>query len=132
MKYLGVDYGSKRIGLAISEPNGSFAFPLSVISDFNSPKEASQRVLEIIKKEKIEEVVVGDSKDFSGNENKIMGEIKVFVEELKKEASLPVHMHPEVLSSMEADQIQGKTSMRDASAAAIILKSYLDKIKWKI
>src|SRR4051812_12955316 len=120
MKYLGVDYGSKRIGLAISDQSESFAMPFRVISDFDSVEEAVGQVVEICQKENIGEIVVGESKDFSQNENEIMKEIKVFVEGLN-DLKLPVHMHPEFLTSLEAEQIQGKNEMHDSSAAALIL-----------
>ena len=55
-----------------------------------------------------------------------MKEIIPFVEILKSRLNLPVHMHPEFLTSQEAERLQGKNDMHDASAAAIILKSYLD------
>ena len=131
MKYLGIDYGAKRVGFATSDPTESFAFPLSVFSEFDRLEDVTSEVVNICKKEKIDEIVIGESKDFSGNENKIMEEVKPLVKELKEKLKIPVHLHPEFLTSMEADQIQGKTSMRDASAAAIILKSYLDTINNK-
>ena len=54
-----------------------------------------------------------------------MTEIKPFVENLKK-LGLSVHLHPEFLTSAEAERLQGKNHMHDASAAALILKSYLE------
>ena len=71
-------------------------------------------------------VVVGESLNFEQKENTIMQEVKPFVEKLKTSLGLPVHMHPEFMTSQEAEQIQGKNEMHDASAAALILKSYLD------
>lgn len=118
-----MDFGSKRIGLAVSDESGSFAMPLKVVE--NSPKAVSE-IIEICKERKIDTVVVGESKNFKQEENEIMGEIKIFVETLKKESGLSVVLHPEFMTSAEAEQIQGKNDMLDASAAAIILKSYLD------
>ena len=123
MRYLGIDYGAKRVGLAISDESGGFAFPLTVLSN---SEDLLDEVGKICKENRIEEIVVGESMDFSFKENDIMKEIIPFVESLKKKLGLPVHMHPEFLTSKEARRLQGKNKMNDASAAAIILKSYLD------
>ncbi|MFZ2621496.1 MAG: Holliday junction resolvase RuvX [Minisyncoccia bacterium] len=123
MKYLGIDYGGKRVGVAVSDNTGSFAFPLVVLE---SSRDLILKIAEICAKNTIGEIVVGDSKDYSQKDNEIMKEIKPFAENLKKELKLPVHMHPEFLTSAEAERLQGKGEMHDASAAALILKSYLD------
>ena len=125
MKYLGVDFGSKRVGLAFSDDSNSFAFPLSVLQ--NNEKLLGE-VEKICKEKDIETIVVGESKDFSMVDNDIMLEVKPFVDELLKKG-FNVVTHPEFMTSQEAERLQGKNDMLDASAAAIILKSYLDKIK---
>ena len=72
------------------------------------------------------EVVVGDSKDFKGEDNTIMEEITPFVEKLREVLGVPVELHPEFMTSSQAERLQGKNDMLDASAAALILSSYLD------
>lgn len=126
MRYLGIDYGAKRVGIAISDEVGNFSFPHVVLD--NTP-ELLEELSKICKENKIEEIIMGESKNFSQEDNEIMKEIKPFVQDLKKEIGLPIHMHPEFLTSLEAEQIQGKNEMHDASAAALILKSYLDTIR---
>lgn len=123
MRYLGIDFGSKRIGLAISDESESFAMPLQVVE---SSEDVVSVICAICKDKNIGTVVVGESKDFSMKENEIMKKIIPFVEELKKQSGLPVVMHPEFMTSAEAEHLQGKNNMLDASAAALILKSYLD------
>ena len=123
MKYLAVDYGSKRVGLAVSDESLSFALPLSVLE--NSGNLINDIAL-ICQEKNIGEIVVGESQDFSMKDNDIMKEINSFVLELKKKLNLPVHLQPEFMTSVEAERIQGKNEMLDASSAAIILKSYLD------
>jgi putative Holliday junction resolvase len=123
MKYLGIDYGSKRVGVSVSDETGSFAFPVVVIENSENLVE---EIFDICRQKKIDQIVVGESKNFEMKENEIMREISPFVEKLKEKTKLPVVMHPEFLSSMEAKQLQGESNMLDASAAAIILKSYLD------
>ena len=107
----------------MSDEEGNFAFPLSVLEN------SANLVFDISKicfENKIGEIVVGESRDFAQKENDIMKEIRPFVKNLTQMANLPVHMHPEFLTSVEARQIQGENDMNDASAAALILKSYLD------
>ena len=123
MRYLGIDYGSKRLGVAMSDESGDFSYPLSVIDNSES---LLDEIVKICKENQIGEVVVGESRDFSQKENAIMQEIKPFVKNLSDKTGLPVHLHPEFMTSLEAERLQGSNSMNDASAAALILKSYLD------
>jgi putative Holliday junction resolvase len=124
MKYLGIDFGSKRVGIAVSDETSKLAFPHSVIpNDENLVGEIEK----IIKDEKISEVVIGESKDFKNMPNKIMIEIEKFKKVLEGKTKLPVSFELEFMTSGQAEQIQGKNDMNDASAAAIILQSFLDK-----
>ena len=83
-------------------------------------------IKKICEENNIGEIVVGESRDFSQKENDIMSEIKPFVKSLEENLGLPVHMHPEFMTSQEAERLQGKNLMHDASAAALILKHFLD------
>lgn len=123
MRYLGIDYGSKRIGVAVSDPSKTFATPLSVL---RNSSDLLPELGRICKDHDIEAVVVGESKDFSLRDNYIMKEIRPFVESLKNSLKLPVYLYPEFMTSSEAEHIQGRNEMHDASAAALILKHYLD------
>lgn len=123
-KYLGIDFGSKRVGLATSDDLGTMAFPHSVISN---DKNLLEEIEKIIKKENITDIVIGESKNFAGEPNKIMVEIEKFKNLLAGETKLNVFLEPEFMTSSQAELIQGKNSMHDASAAAIILQSFLDK-----
>ena len=123
MKYLGIDYGKKRVGLAVSDEKGQFSFPLSVLINCENLVDEIEK---ICRENNIEAIVVGESKNFEMKENEIMKEINPFVKSLEERLGLPVHMHPEFMTSQEAKQLQGKNNMHDASAAALILKSYLD------
>ena len=127
MRYLGIDFGSKRVGIAISDDTGKLAFPHSVIPNDN---ELLDKMLEIVKKENITEVVIGESKDFKNVPNKIMAEIEKFKKALEEKTKLKVYFEPEFMTSTQAKQIQGENDMHDASAAAIILQSYLDRISY--
>lgn len=126
MRYLGIDYGSKRVGVAVSDETKTFATPLIVLEN---TEDLITQIEKICKEQSIELIVVGDSKDFDFKENKIMEEIKPFVESLKSKLDIPIHMHPEFLTSQQAEHIQGKNEMHDASAGALILQSYIDTNK---
>jgi putative Holliday junction resolvase len=124
MRMLGVDFGTKRIGLALSDESGRFAFPHSVIEN-NS--RAVAVVVGICKKEDISKIVMGESLNFKGEKNAVMTEIEKFVESLRGEVRIPIEFQNEVLTSREASRVQGDNDMNDASAAALILKHYIDK-----
>jgi len=123
MKYLGIDYGTKRVGLATAE-TGGMAFPHSVIQ--NVPTLIAD-VLAICTKSSIGTIVIGNSLDNKNMPNAIMKKVIPFAEELKKHSGLPVVFMNETFSSREATHLQGDNNMNDASAAAIVLQSYLDK-----
>jgi putative Holliday junction resolvase len=126
MRYLGIDFGSKRVGIAVSDEDGKMAFPHSVILNNEN---LFAEVEGIIKNEKVGEIIIGESKNFAGEPNKIMVEIERFKKMLEGKTKLPVLFEPEFMTSSQAEQIQGKNDMHDASAAAIILQSYLDRLK---
>lgn len=123
MRFLGIDYGAKRVGVALSDERGDFSYPLVVLVNTETLLE---NIVKICQDKAVGALVVGESKDFTQKENDIMKDITPFVETLKQSLGLPVYLHPEFLTSQEAERLQGKNEMHDASAAALILKSYLD------
>ena len=128
MRFLGIDYGTKRVGTALSDEDGQLAFPKSVLSNTDS---LVDEIKKICAEENISGVVIGESRDLDGTPNPLMKDIEIFMEELKKEINIPLYLEPEFLTSHQAQKIQGKNKMLDASAAAIILQSYLDRKQYK-
>ena len=128
MKILGVDYGTKRIGIAISDEDSQMAFPHSVIENDYKIVDSFEK---IIFENKIKAIIIGESKNYKMEDNLIMGDIINLKKVLEKQFDLEVDLHPEVLSSAQAEFFQGKTDMTDAAAASIILQSYLDSNKNK-
>ncbi len=126
MRYMGIDFGKKRVGIAISDEGGQFAFANTVLP--NNPGLVDE-VAKLCTEHQIGKIVMGDSRDYQGKENTIMALAHPFKEALSQKTGLEVVLEPEFLTSREAEHIQGKNSMHDASAAAIILRSYLDKIQ---
>jgi putative Holliday junction resolvase len=125
MKYLGIDYGSKRVGVAISDDDGVFAFPHAVIARTG----ALEAIAVLCKERTITGIVIGESNNFQGTANPIQEDIQKFATALTEKTKLPVILEPEYYTSAEASRLQGENGMHDASAAALILKSYLDKKK---
>jgi len=123
-KFLGIDFGIKKIGIAVSDENSNFALPKLVLQN---DKDLMQNIEEIIRKDKISEIVIGESIDYKGKENPIMKDVKEFAGELKEKFGITVSFEPEFLTTYQAKSIQGAGTMTDASAAALILQSFLDK-----
>lgn len=124
MRYLGIDYGSKRVGLALSDEGGKFAMPHSVIP--NDYKLVAH-IVEICKKDKVEGIILGESVNDKNENNKIMELITPFKKELEGTTRLSVIFEKEYMTSQHAEFFQGKHDMLDASAAALILQRFLDK-----
>ena len=128
MRYLGIDYGSRRVGIAVASEEGGIAFPKVVLQ--NNAGLISE-VQKICIEEGIGGIVVGESKNFEQKENLIMEQVHLFKEKLADLSGLQVYLEPEFMSSQQAEFIQGKNEMLDASAAAIILQSFMDRKKFK-
>lgn len=136
MKYLGIDYGTKRLGVAVSDESGTLAFPRET---FKNDSNLVSNLKHIIKSLNIESIVVGESLDNRGLANQINQDIQEFVKVLENEFNLPVFKEKEFFSSFEAHGRLGKKSLNDrktkiikgdeldSKAAAIILQRFLDK-----
>lgn len=141
VRFLGIDYGTKRIGVAISDENGVLAFPKEII--LNDLK-TFEKFAKIIIDEKITEIVVGESVDFKGKLNALSARIEIFILELQEKFKLPIYKQKEFLTSVEARKSpnskndftyrqahsrikQIKSGRIDAGAAALILQRYLDR-----
>ncbi|MFT5359949.1 MAG: putative Holliday junction resolvase [Candidatus Paceibacteria bacterium] len=133
MRYLGIDFGTKRVGLALSDETGSIATPLEAVST----QKALERVEEVIGEKGVEEVVVGDP----GDSSSMNQELQEFIGQLSLQIDIPIHMQNEQFTSVFADQFRDyekprarltkkdTSKKRDDSAAAIILQRFLDKQK---
>ncbi len=132
MKYLGIDYGTKKVGFAESDGEGKLAFPM-MISENN--KDLMRDTLEIVKGCGIDSIVVGLSLDKDGKENPVAKKVKAFADELSEKliekglTSIPIIFEKEWFTTAEARrQPEAKEDVDDA-AAALILQRYLDKVK---
>jgi putative Holliday junction resolvase len=122
MKYIGIDYGTKKIGIAISDDGGEFAFPKTIVS----VQDAISEITTLCQKEKIEAIVIGRSVASNGEDNDIVPATERFKEKLAAAIQLPIFFQQESFSSVEAHRYQTTAGSRDDSAAAIILQRFLD------
>ncbi len=123
MRYLGIDFGEKRVGIALSDEDGKLAFPKAVLEN-NS--DLLRNIIDFCMQNNVEVIIMGESRDFHGKINEIMWKIEGFKKQLETMGKKVVY-EPEFLSSVQASKITGENDMIDASAAAIILQSYLDR-----
>ena len=127
MRLLGIDYGRRKVGLAISE--GKVAEPLYVIR-YSDEKALGASIGRIIKEFETEKVVVGVSEGEMGEESKNFGQ------SLSQKLQIPVETFDETLSTHDAQRVsieagikrEKRKSMEDAYAAAIMLQGYLDAV----
>lgn len=126
MRYLGIDFGTKKLGLALSDEAGTMGFPHSVIS--NTPQLLAD-IRALIEKENVGAVVMGESIGLSGEENPVAKDAHAFAQSLTEETGLPVHFEPEMFTTQEARRLpEGEREIMgnvDAQAASLILTSYL-------
>jgi 6-phosphogluconolactonase len=132
MRYLAIDYGGKRTGLALCDGAEMIASPVAVIEN---KAQVIPEILSIIARENVEAVVVGLPLNMDGSEGPAVKAVRGFAKELAGHVSIPIIFHDERLSSFEAEEKlaaadftrKKKKKRVDAVAAATILQSFLDK-----
>jgi putative Holliday junction resolvase len=136
MRYLGIDYGAKNIGLAISDEDGRIAFPLKNIKN---NLETIDNIHNICGENNIEGIILGESLDKDGNKNKIMGSIEAFKKNIESDLDIPVYFEKEFMTSLFSSQglnkdifiakkiKKEKIEKDDSKAASLILQRFLDK-----
>jgi len=134
MRSLGLDIGDKRIGVALSDPQGMLASPFTIIScrDERSDVEA---IVDIVNQKGVKQIIVGLPRSMNGSIGKQAEKVKTFTQELCNHTKVPVEFRDERLSTVLANRLmqevkkpKGKIG-RDAIAAALILQSYLDETR---
>ena len=126
MRYLGIDYGTKRMGIAVSDDGGRIAFPKSVVHA-ETERVRIREILRIAKRERIKTIVFGLPRDMSGKERETARRIRAFLVRLRRKTSLPIMFENEVLTTRLAAKSTSSKAKIDAVAAALILQSYLDR-----
>ena len=130
---LGVDYGERRVGLAVSDELGMMALPLDILSA-QSPRQVIRDVLRICREKQVAAIVVGLPLNMDGSRGPAAEAVERFVRELRRLGELPVEVWDERMSSrqvermlIDADVSRAKRKgIVDKLAAQVILQSYLD------
>jgi len=133
VRYLGVDVGERRIGLAISDPNGQVAVPLRTLHR-TAPDGAIEAIGALVVEESVDGVVVGLPLSLDGSTGPQAESVQEFVRELLTVVKVPVTLWDERLSTVQAEELlrsgglgwRKRKAEQDSLAAAIILQGYLD------
>jgi putative Holliday junction resolvase len=134
LRALGIDYGAKRIGLALSDPEGRVAVPLSTLMR-KDDRSAAREIARIALREEVSRFVVGEPIGLDGARGEAAGRARRFGERLAELTGLPVEMINESLTSVEAAErlraagvdLRRNPERLDAVAAQILLQEALDR-----
>jgi len=131
-KALGIDLGDARVGVAVSDDLGMLAHPLETISTQST--NVVKRVLALASERSVETIIVGMPRNMNGSHGPAADKARVFIEELRRETTLPIVAWDERLSTVSAQRAlqeagrntRKQKSVIDQVAAQIILQSWLD------
>lgn len=134
MRVLGIDLGSKRIGIATSDRSGTIATPYTVLLRCGSMGGDHRNIAKMVVEEEAEAVVVGLPLNMDGSEGKAAQAARVEASRMATVVGVPVHVHDERLTTVEADRVlmeqkmnaQARRRVVDKVAAAVMLQSWLD------
>lgn len=137
MRILGIDFGERRIGLALSDPTGTLASPLDTVVRRSGKRMPLARIERIAREHGVDRLVVGLPLTLEGTENDWCEEVRTHGDELARRLDVPVSYVDERMSSVRAERaVRGAglpKSKRedkarvDAAAAAVILQTHLDR-----
>lgn len=123
MRYLAIDFGERRIGLATSDATGSLATPRRTVRRA-SDRRAIEEIADFAREEEVEGLVVGLPHHADGRENALAPRVRSFARKLSESLALPVAFVDEHLTSRAAAE-RYPSSETDAAAAAVILEDFL-------
>lgn len=134
-RVLAFDYGSKRIGLALSDPTRTIASPLATLSRRAGKRPPWPEIRRVVEENEVAEFVVGLPLDLRGEEGEWAGEVRAFGAELVRRFERPVHWVDERMSSVGAERVVRSLGLKrnereqkgriDAAAAALLLQVFL-------
>ncbi len=136
MRVLGIDYGERRVGLAVSDPTGTIASPAGTLQRRRGKRPPIRALEEAARANDVEAIVLGLPLQLDGTENEWCAEVRQVGKTLTQRLGLPVHFVDERLTSVQAERVirsmglpkkqrEQKTRI-DESAAALILQRFLD------
>ncbi|GMA52111.1 putative pre-16S rRNA nuclease [Alicyclobacillus contaminans] len=133
MRILGIDYGRARIGLALSDPTGLVAQPLTVLHR-ESDEAAAERIAALAEQHEVERVVVGWPRNMNGSVGERAKQCQAFAALVEAKTGIPVDLYDERLTTVAAERMLVAANLRrekrrtvvDGVAAAMMLQGYLD------
>ena len=137
MIFLGIDYGTKRIGLAKSDPSGTLSTPFETLSSKNDPFLDSELIIEKLTETNAECLVIGLPLNMNGTSGEMVRKVRKLIFSIRKKSSVPIKEWDERLTSVQATKIintkknkMGRASV-DSISAALILESFLSSSSHK-
>lgn len=137
-RVLGIDFGERRIGLALSDPTATIAQPLPTLTRRAGKRPPVAAIAEIIQQHEVERVVVGLPLNLAGAETEWTATVREFAGKLQARAGVPVDFIDERLTSVQAERAVRNSGLKrsdreqkhriDAAAAVLLLQNYLDRI----
>ena len=134
MRSLGLDIGDKRIGVALSDPQGMLASPFTIINRRDERADV-ETIIDIVNRQGVKQIIVGLPRSMNGSIGKQAEKVKAFTQELCNRTKVPVEFRDERLSTVLANRLMQEVKKtkekvgRDAIAAALILQCYLDEVQ---
>jgi putative Holliday junction resolvase len=136
-RILGIDYGTRRLGLALSDPSATIAQPLPTLTRRAGKRAPVQALANIVQEQEVTEIVIGLPLSLSGAETEWTAEVREFGAKLAQRTSVPVAFLDERMTSVQAEKTVRSLGLRrsereqkervDAAAALLILQAYLDR-----
>ncbi|MSZ56058.1 MAG: Holliday junction resolvase RuvX [Actinobacteria bacterium] len=134
VRVLGIDLGSKRIGIAASDRSGTIASPLTVLQRSTSQRIDHVEIAKIVKEEEAQAVVIGLPLNMDGSEGSAAKSARMEADRMATVVNVPIYIHDERRSTVVGDRVlmerglnaQDRRKVIDKVAAAVILQSWLD------
>jgi putative Holliday junction resolvase len=139
VRVLGIDYGERRIGLALSDPTATIATPLRVLNRRRGKRPPVATILALAEEREVEAFVVGLPLDLGGDETDWTLEVRAFGDAISRRSGLPVAFVDERMTSVAAERAVRSLGLKrsererkeriDAAAAVLILQGWLNRAK---
>ncbi len=136
-RVLGIDYGTRRLGLALSDPSATIAQPLPTLARRAGKRPPVQALANLVLEHQVAEIVIGLPLALSGEENEWTAEVREFGAKLAQRTGVPVSYLDERMTSVQAERTVRSLGLKrsereqkervDAASALLILQAYLDR-----
>jgi len=134
MRYLGLDIGDRWIGVAVSDPSGKLASPLTIIGRTKDMADL-EAIGSIIEQNDVGRIIVGLPRSMNGSLGRQAEKVQEFTDQLRRHVEVPMEFRDERLTTVSANRLMRESSTKksktkardDAIAAALILQSFLDE-----